>query len=90
MAKKITNKQTKHTCYIPICDNIVYMHDGAPVHFAQNISVWRNTSRTDGWFHLMVGGIPGLNLLDVFVWGFINKKKCILRLQQTLIKSKQN
>lgn len=59
--------------------NMIYMHDGAPAHFARNIRDWLTEHFPDRWIGrggplLWPARSPDLNPLDFFVWGFIKGK----------------
>lgn len=59
--------------------NMIYMHDGAPAHFARNVRNWLDQHFPNRWIGrggpiLWPARSPDLNPLDFFVWGFIKEK----------------
>lgn len=59
--------------------NMLFMHDGAPAHFARSVREWLEENFPNRWIGR--GGpiswparSPDLNPLDFFVWGFIKQK----------------
>ena len=64
---------------LDIRHNAIYMHDGAPAHFARNVREWMDEHFPNRWIGrggpmLWPARSPDLNPLDFFVWGFIKEQ----------------
>lgn len=64
---------------LQIRHEMLYMHDGAPAHFARNVREWLDEHLPNRWIGrggpiLWPARSPDFNPLDFFVWGFIKGK----------------